>query len=188
VTDYVILATDAKTALAGMAAIGLTSVDAKGNRTVRTSGLTTVADMEMLAYAVDATKDLVAAEVSKGVELSPEMVEAVRIDFLRSEKPVLEEPKDKDAFRRSMTEWVLLDIGTRMIPSGNTIKDAFGNEVPEMVPDDGHYMVLRWNGDAPPPPMPDGISVIWSSASPGVDEKGFPLPSPDYPSGLPRFA
>jgi hypothetical protein len=187
--DYVIKATDAKTALAGMAAIGLTSVDAKGVRTIRKGGLTTVADMEMLAFAVEATKDRVAAEVAKGGKNEAPTVERVRIDFLRSEKPDLKTVQEKQDFRRSMTEWVLLDIGTRMIPSGNTYTDPFGNEQPEMVADTGHYMVLRWNGDAPPPPYPDGIEVIWSSASPGLDEKtGMPLPALEYPVGLPRFA
>jgi len=187
-TDYVIKATDAKTALAGMAAIGLTSVDDNGVRTIRKGGLTTIADMEMLALAVEATKDRIAAEVAKGEKNEAPTVERVRIDFLRSVKPDLKTREEKEEHRRSMTEWMLLDIGTRMIPSGNMVKDPFGNEQPEMVADTGHYMVLRWNGDAPPPPLPDGIEVVWSSASPGLDADGFPIPAAEYPAGLPRFA
>ena len=87
------------------------------------------------------------------------------------------------------TDWVMLDVGPRMVPSGETHVDPMGNTVPTMIPEpNAYYVILRWNGAAPTPPVPPGVSIMWSSASPGNDEKGFPLPPPEYPSGLTRFA
>jgi len=76
------------------------------------------------------------------------------------------------------TEWCALDVGARFYPSGNIITGPMGNQ-PEMVSDGFHWVVLRWNGDAPTPPLPPGITIAWASN----DENAG-----DYPAGLPRFA
>ena len=83
------------------------------------------------------------------------------------------------------TEWCLVDAGERMIPTGNTVQDPFGNDRPEMaVEPNTYYTVVRWNGGATMPPIPLGVEIIWSSArAPDSME-----PLPEYPAGLPRFA
>jgi len=71
-----------------------------------------------------------------------------------------------------------------MVPSGNTITDAFGNQVPEMVPLTGVWVRLRLNGEnmfalglLPMPPAPivvyppvkylaDGVTVDTSYTQP----------------------
>jgi hypothetical protein len=187
--DFILQISDEKTAIAGFAAFGLTSVDAKGNRTVRQSGMVSVPDMEVLADAVEATKERVAAQVVKGAELDAALVEGYKIDPQTTIKPELKDLSAKQDYRRSLTEWATISLPQRMVPTGNMALDPFGNEQPEMAPDGFYYIVLRWNGDAMLPPMPPGFTILWSSVSPGIDPKtGFPIPAPDYPSGLPRFA
>ena len=182
--DFILQITDEKTAIAGFAAFGLTTVDSKGTRSVRQSGLVSPADMEVLADAVSITQDIMV-----GKTLDAATVEANRIDPLVTVKPVLETIEAKQDYRRSLTEWCTISLPQRMVPTGNTVKDRFGNEQPELAPDGFYYIVLRWNGDAMLPPMPPGFTIIWSSVSPGIDEKtGFPIPAPEYPSGLPGFA
>ena len=186
--DFVLKITDEKTAIAGFAAFGLTNVDGQGKRSIRQGGLTSKVDMETLAEAVIATQDLVQREVAKGTSRDAALVEAKRIIPLTAKKPVLDTKEKFEIYRRDLTEWCTVTVGERMLPTGATETDPFGNERPVMAADGFYYIVLRWNGDAMLPPMPPGFEIIWSSASPGVDDKGFPLPAPEYPAGLPRFA
>lgn len=66
------------------------------------------------------------------------------------------------------TEWALLDWGPRWFAADAKLET------------DGRYWVLlRWNGAAPTPPLPPGILISWSSA----DENAGA-----YPAGLPTFA
>lgn len=76
------------------------------------------------------------------------------------------------------TEWACLDVGPRFYPSGNIITGPMGDQ-PEVVSDGLYWVILRWNGDAPTPPLPDGVTISWASN----DEFAG-----DYPLGLPRFA
>jgi hypothetical protein len=177
--DYVLTVPSEKEAIAGFAAFGLTQTDDKGNRTIRNGGLTSRVDMEILAAAVEATQELVARETAKGAERDAALVERVKITPQMSVKP---EVRDED-YRRELTEWVTDTQHGRMVPTGNMVKDPFGNEVPEMVNDGKFYLRLRWNGDALLPPMPPGFEIIWSSGS--LDKNGDPLP---YPEGLPTFS
>ena len=173
--DYVLTVPSEKEAIAGFAAFGLTQTDDKGVRTIRQGGLTSRVDMEILAAAVEATQELVARETAKGAERDAALVERVKITPVMSVKPEVQDEK----YRRGLTEWAShIQIG-RMVPTGNTIKDSFGNEAPEMVNDGLTYLILRWNGDALLPPMPPGFEVIWSSNSEKPTE---------YPEGLPTFS
>jgi hypothetical protein len=76
------------------------------------------------------------------------------------------------------TEWAMLDVGARFFPSGKVLSGTMGDQ-PEMVSDGRYWVILRWNGDAPTPPLPAGITIAWASDD---EEAG------DYPAGLPRFA
>jgi len=76
------------------------------------------------------------------------------------------------------TEWCLLDFGTRWYPSGNIIPGPMGDQ-PEMISDGLYWVILRWNGGAPTPPLPAGITISWASDDENAGE---------YPGGLPRFA
>lgn len=56
------------------------------------------------------------------------------------------------------------------------------------------YWILRWNGDAKPPDLPEAVSMVWRSDElivpmllPDGSESDILLPA-DYPGGLPRFA
>ena len=187
-TDYVLKIKDEQTAVAGFAAFGLTQVDKDGKRTVRQGGMTSKIDMEVLADAVEITKEIVASEKAKGTKIDATLVERKKVTPLMPVKPELKTLKDHQDYRRDLTEWCTVSVGERMVPTGEYEKDPMGNDRKVMVPDGFFYLVLRWNGDARIPPMPDGFEIIWSSASPGMDDKGFPLPVPEYPYGLPRFA
>lgn len=76
------------------------------------------------------------------------------------------------------TEWACLDVGARFYPTGNVIPGPMGDQ-PEMVSDGLYWIILRWNGDAPTPPLPAGITIAWASNDENAGE---------YPEGLPRFA
>jgi hypothetical protein len=76
------------------------------------------------------------------------------------------------------TDWCLLDFGQRWYPSGKLIPGPMGDQ-PEMITDGLYWVSLRWNGDAPTPPLPADITIAWASN----DENAG-----GYPAGLPRFA
>ena len=180
--DFVLQISDEKTAIAGFAAFGLTTVDAKGVRSVRQGGMISKVDMEVLADAVSITQDRVAADIQKGGQLDATNVERLKINPMMAVKPKLDTLKEKQDYRRDLTEWCTVSLPQRMVPTGNTYTDPFGNEQPELAADGFYYIVLRWNGDAMLPPMPPGFEIIWSSI---VERDKV---APEYPSGLPRFA
>jgi hypothetical protein len=76
------------------------------------------------------------------------------------------------------TGWALVDQGVRTYPTGETI-DTDDGPVPTYVSDDAYWVVLRWNGGAPLPDLPEGVEIAWRS---DAEEPG------EYPAGLTRFA
>lgn len=76
------------------------------------------------------------------------------------------------------TEWAMLDVGARFYPTGKVIPGPMGDQ-PEIISDGRYWIILRWNGDAPTPQLPAGITISWASNDENAGE---------YPVGLPRFA
>lgn len=56
-------------------------------------------------------------------------------------------------------DWSIYYYGKKMVPTGNTVTDPFGNQVPEMAPAPGVYASLRWTRTANPPTPPAGSGV-----------------------------
>jgi hypothetical protein len=75
--------------------------------------------------------------------------------------------------------WFLNLVGTVYQPTGNMVKDALGNMVPEMAPIDGYWGRLRVNGGAEnlPPFDPSIIKYHWSP------DVGPVNPETEKPSG-----
>lgn len=67
------------------------------------------------------------------------------------------------------TEWSMVDWGARNWTDENGDPQTDGL----------YWVVLRWNGDAPTPPLPSGVTIAWSSDDPNAGE---------YPVGLVRIA
>ena len=59
------------------------------------------------------------------------------------------------------TGWALAEHGPLMVETGNMIEGPMGEKIPETIPE-GYYIALRWNGDAPTPPVPKGLAIVWS--------------------------
>lgn len=76
------------------------------------------------------------------------------------------------------TEWIMVHVGPRMVATGETVEAEDGELLPVMAPDGLDWVIMRWNGPAPTPPVPNGVSVAWRS---DLEE-----PEP-YPEGLPIF-
>lgn len=58
--------------------------------------------------------------------------------------------------------WAVNYYGQKLVPTGNTITDTFGNKVPERAPAPGVFAILRWNGDPtkiPQPPAGSGVTI-----------------------------
>lgn len=77
------------------------------------------------------------------------------------------------------TEWAMLDWGARRYETGETIEGEDGEEIALSESDGLYWVVLRWNGAAPTPDLPPGITIAWRSD----DAEAGP-----YPAGLPMFA
>jgi hypothetical protein len=62
--------------------------------------------------------------------------------------------------RRGNVAWTLNYYGTKLVPTGNTITNPRGMEVPEMAAANGVYAILRWEGDARLlPAIPSGAPI-----------------------------
>src|SRR4051812_27216078 len=58
--------------------------------------------------------------------------------------------------------WALNYYGTKRLPTGNMVKDRFGNQVPEYAAQPGMFAILRWDGDVtkiPQPPAGSGVTI-----------------------------
>lgn len=68
-----------------------------------------------------------------------------------------------DGWTAAGDRWSLAVEGHRMVPTGQTVTDPFGNEVPEMVPSAEYYLHGRWwpkDEITPPPELPVELGVV----------------------------
>lgn len=59
--------------------------------------------------------------------------------------------------------WALNYYGQKLVLTGNTVTDTFGNQVPERLPAPGVFAILRWNGDTSllqQPPDGSGVTMV----------------------------
>lgn len=63
--------------------------------------------------------------------------------------PVEDVPVNQGFLADGSGQYFLNEVGTVYAPTGNTIKDAFGDDVPEMVAEPGYWARLRLNGTSP---------------------------------------
>lgn len=84
---------------------------------------------------------------------------------------------DCGRFTATSTDWAASFQDVVMAPTGNTVQDGYGNDVPEYAPLEGSYLSVTTNGPEDVTPLlsavaPLGIEVYWSSES--------ETPLPDY--------
>ncbi|MGE3247849.1 MAG: hypothetical protein AB7F96_16540 [Beijerinckiaceae bacterium] len=76
--------------------------------------------------------------------------------------------RDAGRFTATGTDWAAFFPDTVHHPTGNTVQDGEGNDIPEYAPLPGSYLYVRTNGTEDVTPLlaavePLGIEVYWSS-------------------------